>query len=119
MLVFGALLFALAACQTTASAYDVPARITNADDASRAALRQAVSDALQREVLLANDALTSSNLLIIERNPPNTAQGRLATGRNMEPAIQFRLVANGSDCILIDTRDDTRYRLENTTCIAE
>jgi hypothetical protein len=37
----------------------------------------------------------------------------------MDPPIQFRLVANNSACILIDTRDDSRHLLENTTCVAE
>lgn len=116
---FSTLLLALAACQTTASAYDVPARITNANDGSRAALQQVVNDALQSEILLAADALTSSSLLIIERNPPKTLQGRAATGRNTEAAVQFRLVVNESDCILIDTRDNSRHLLESTTCTAE
>lgn len=37
----------------------------------------------------------------------------------MEAPIQFRLVINGSDCILIDARDNARYVLENTACKAE
>ncbi len=112
-------LIILAGCQTMATGTDAPARITNPTAASRAALQQAVNDALHTEVVLADDALTGSSMLIIERNPPNTAQGRLATGRNMDTPIQFRLVVNDSDCILIDTRNETRRPLENTTCVAE
>jgi hypothetical protein len=112
-------LIILAGCQTMAAGDDAPARITNPTAASRAALQQAVNDALHTEVVLADDALTHSNLLIIERKPPETMQGRLATGRNMDSAIQFRLVVNDSDCILIDTRDQTRHLLEDTTCVAE
>ena len=99
-------LIILAGCQTMATGTDAPARITNPTTASRAALQQAINTALQSEVVLADDALTSSSILVIERNPPKTAQGRLATGRNMDAPIQFRLVVNDSDCILIDTRDD-------------
>jgi len=117
-LVLGGLLV-LAGCQTMATDNDVAARITKPSAASRAALQSAVNDALNTEVLLAADALTSSSILTIERSPPKTLQGRLATGRNMDPPIQFRLVINGSDCILIDTRDDARHLLENTTCAAE
>jgi hypothetical protein len=112
-------LILLAGCQTIASADDVPARISNPSDASRAALQQAVSIALHTEVMLADDALTNSSILVIERNPPKTLQGRPATGRNMDLPIQFKLVVNASDCILIDTRDDTRHRLEDTTCAAQ
>lgn len=101
-----------------ASGEDVPARIADPTEASQAALQQAVDSALGTRVTIAADALTTSNILSIERRPPATAQGRLATGRNMEPPIQFRLVLSQSDCILIDTRDGSRQALENTTCIA-
>jgi hypothetical protein len=37
----------------------------------------------------------------------------------MDAPIQFRLVINGDDCILIDQRDRSRHNLENTTCEAE
>lgn len=116
---FAGALLLLVGCQTMATDDDVPALISNPSSTSRAALQQVVNDVLGTEVTLADDALTSSSMLIIERKPPGTTQGRLATGRNMEPAIQFRLVMNNSDCILIDTRDETRYPLENTTCLAE
>ena len=98
---------------------DVPARISNPSAASRAALQHAVNDALNTEVLLAADALTSSSILVIERNPPKSMQSQPATGRNMDPPIRFQLVLNDSACILIDTRDTTRHLLENTTCVAE
>lgn len=111
-------LMALSGCRTTASNNDVPARISNPSAASRAALQQAVNMALHTEVVLADDALTSSSILIIERNPRRTMQN-LPDGRVTESPIQFRLVANGSACILIDTRDDSRHLLENTTCVAE
>ena len=112
-------LLVLAGCQTMATGNDVAARITNPTAASRAALQSAVNDALHTEVLLADDALTSSSILTIERNPPKTLQGQLATGRNMDPPIRFDLVLNDSKCILIDMRDDSRHTLENTTCVAE
>ncbi len=112
-------LVALSGCQTTANNGDVPARISNPSAASRAALQAAVNDAVHTAVLLADDALTQSSILVIERNPPGGLQNLPASGRNLEPAVQFRLVVNDSACILIDTRDDTRHLLENTTCVAE
>ena len=112
-------LIVVAGCQTMATGNDAPARITNPTATSRAALQQAINDALHAEVMLADDALTDSNILVIVRNPPQTMQGRLATGRNMDTPVQFQLVTNNSDCILIDTRDESRHLLENTTCVAE
>ena len=112
-------LIVLTGCQTMASSDDAPARIVNASAASRAALQNAVKDALNTEVLLADDALTRSSILVIERSPPKSMQGRPATGRNMDPPIQFQLVVNDSDCILIDTRNETRRLLEDTICAAE
>ncbi len=106
-------------CQTLASGEDVAARITNPTDHSRAALQNAVNDALNTDVALADDALTDSSVLTIERNPPRSMQSPPAQGRNMDTPIQFRLVLNGSDCILIDQRDNSRYVLEKTTCAAE
>jgi hypothetical protein len=112
-------LIGLTGCQTMATGTDVPARITNPSVASRAALQHAVNDALNTKVLLAADALTSSSILVIERNPPKSMQSQPATGRNMDRPIRFQLVVNDFACILIDTRDATRHLLENTTCVAE
>ncbi len=114
----GGLIF-IGGCQTMATADDVAARISKPTAASRAALQNAVNDALNTNVMLADDALTTSSNLSIERSPPRSMQGQTATGRNMDPPIRLRLVMNDSVCILIDTRDETRYPLDNTTCIAE
>ncbi len=109
----------LAGCKTIGSGDDLPARLTNPTVESQASLQQAVNDAMNMNVTIANDALTNSSLLILERNPPRSMQNLPATGRNMDSAIQFRLAINGSDCVLIDTRDASRYPLENTTCVKE
>lgn len=107
------------ACQTTADHGDSRARIHNPTAASRAALQQVVNDVLGTEVLLADDALTTSSLLIIERSPPRSMQNVPATGRNTEAPIQFQLVLTAGDCILIDTRDGSRHPLRNVNCVAE
>jgi hypothetical protein len=118
-LMIAALVVGIGACRTVATEHDKAARIIHADDASRAALQRAVNDALNTDVTLADNALTESSLLIIERSPPRSMQGVPAQGRNMDAPIQFRLVINGDDCILIDQRDRSRHNLENTTCEAE
>jgi hypothetical protein len=88
-------------CQTMGSDADQPARIINPDEASRA------------------NALTESSMLIIERSPPRTMTNPNPQGRTMDEPIQFRLVINGSDCILIDQRNESRHVLEDTECAAE
>ena len=117
--VIAGIALAMVGCQTLASGEDVAARITNPTDHSCAALQNAVNDALNTDVALADDALTESSVLTIERHPPRSMQSPPAQGRNMDTPIQFRLVLNGSDCILIDQRDNSRYLLEKTTCAAE
>ena len=119
LLLIAALVVGVGGCRTVATDHDRAARIIHADDASRAALQHAVNDALNTNVTLADDALTESSLLIIERSPPRSMQGLPTQGRNMDIPIQFRLVINREDCILIDQRDRSRYELDNTTCEAE
>jgi len=109
----------MSGCQTMATEQDRPARIIDADAASRAALQSVVNDVLNTEVLLADTALTDTSLLVIERNPPRSLQNPNPLGRVMEAPIQFQLVINGTDCILIDGRDSARYVLKDTTCVAE
>lgn len=114
-----ALLLAMAGCQSMAGVDDVPARIAAPTDASRAALGEAVNTALGTDVLLADDALTQSSVLAIERKAPQGIGAEPAQGRNMDRPILFRLVRNGDACVLIDQRDATRYELANTDCVPE
>ena len=111
--------FTLTGCQTVDTDLDRPARIVNADADSRAALQAAVNEALGNDVLLAEDALTDSSLLTIERWPAGTMENPVPQGRILEKPIQFRLVINDSDCILIDQRNESRHVLQDTECAAE
>ena len=106
-------------CQTMGSDADQPARIINPDEASRAALQSMVDSILNTEVTLAENALTESSMLIIERSPPRTMTNPNPQGRTMDEPIQFRLVINGSDCFLIDQRNESRHMLKDTECLAE
>ena len=90
LLLIAALVVGVGGCRTVATEHDRAARIIHADDASRAALQHAVNDALNTNVTLADDALTESSLLIIERSPPRSMQGLPTQGRNMDIPIQFR-----------------------------
>ena len=109
----------MAACKNVAPDADQDAVIVNPDTASRAALRETVNAALQTDVLLADDALTDTSILSIERKLPQSIEGSPAQGRNMEMPIQFRLVKNGDECILVDQRDMSRTVLADTVCSVE
>ena len=118
--ILGTLLwFTLTGCQTVNTDLDRAARIKNADADSRAALQAAVNEALGTEVLLAQDALTDTSLLTIERWPAGTMENPVPQGRSLEKPVLFRLVINGSDCILIDQRNESRHVLEDTECATE
>ena len=112
-------MLALTACQTMSADQDQPALITEPNDASRAALQETINNALHSSVTLADDALTKSSVLTVELNPPAKIQNPNPLGRDMGRPIQFRLVLNQSACILIDQRDDSRYVLNDTTCVVE
>ena len=110
----------VAGCQTLTAESNVLAVITNPTDASRAALYDALSEAFNyTEVTLADNALIQTSLLTIEVGAHRTIENPPLTGRVLDKPLQFRLVKNGDDCVLIDLRDQSRYTLENTTCVAE
>ena len=110
----------ISGCQTMDAAADVPALITAPDDKSRAALRETISGIFGgRTVPLADDALTRSSLLLIERNLRGSLDAPPATGRVMEEPIRFRLVKSGDDCVLVDLRDESRHLLPDTACVPE
>jgi hypothetical protein len=109
----------ISGCKNVAQDADQAAVIVNPDAASRAALQQTVNAALHTDVTLADDALIDTSVLIIERKIPQSIEGSPAQGRNMEMPIQFRLVTEGTNCILVDQRDLSRAVLVDTECVAE
>jgi len=106
-------------CKNVAPDADQVAVIVDADAASRAALQQTVNAALHTDVTLADNALTETSVLVIERKIPQSIEGSPAQGRTMEMPIQFRLVTDGTNCILVDQRDASRHILADTRCVAE
>lgn len=113
---FAAGMLAAAGCKHVAPDASDPAVIVDPTEASRASLQAAVNEALDSEVLLADDALTSTSILTVERKMPQSISGSPAQGRTMEPPVRFDLVTNGSDCVLVDSRDGSRYLLAGTRC---
>jgi hypothetical protein len=109
----------LPACETSSASQDIPALIVDPTPASRAELQLAVARALHSSPIpLADDALTRSSLLPIDRMPRRDSQGRLLNGLEIgrKPEM-FRLVKHGDACVLIhDDVEQLRQTLTSTKC---
>ena len=104
--------FVLGACKTDEIRAEVPALVVDPTAESHAELQHAVSTALGgRRVTIAEDALTKDSMLIIEP--------KYLTGRDLRKPEQFRLVLNGSTCVLVHLGSDARLELARTNCAAE
>lgn len=96
---------------------EVPAVIVAPTDASRAALTAAVRAALDgAPVTLADDALTRSSTLTVERAPLRDPAGLPVGGRELGSPERFHLVKRGSACVLVHERTGRERSLEATTC---
>ncbi|HET7786803.1 MAG TPA: hypothetical protein VFL36_12595, partial [Myxococcales bacterium] len=92
-------------------------RIVNPTPQSRAALAQAVRDALDGvPVMLADDALTRESTLILERPAHRDPEGRRAQGRELGRPEKFTLFKSGGDCVLVHERTGRRLPLVATEC---
>ena len=107
----------LHACNAHPLAGELPAVLETSTPASRAELVQVISDALNVvSVTLAEDALMKSSELVIEKKLRRNLQGRIGGGRVTDPPEQFKLVIDGSRCVLVRLADDTRYVLKEVNC---
>jgi hypothetical protein len=106
---------ALAACSSL-HAEERPALIAESTAQSRAALARAVTAAVGRSVMLADDALTRDSVLTLEQRDPSPA-GRVATGRTLEEPMRFKLVLRGERCVLVREADGGEWPLEGTRCV--
>ena len=98
---------------------EVPAVIVAPTDASRAALAAAVRAALDgAPVTLADDALTRSSTLTVERTPLRDPAGLPVGGRELGTPERFYLVKRGGACVLVHERTGRVSSLESTTCAA-
>jgi hypothetical protein len=103
----------------TGARNDVPAIIAQPTAATRAEVQNALSTALGMSITLANDALTHSSTLSIERNPIYDSSGRRIEVRERAPPELFRLIKRGSQCVLIRERTQTESALRVTQCVPE
>jgi hypothetical protein len=107
----------LAACATVPPAQEVPAVITSPAPESRAELLRVVREALHGAPLtLADDALTHESTLIVERGRARGPEGTPLQGRDPGRPERFRLVKDGSRCVLVHEGSGHRFTLSNLTC---
>jgi hypothetical protein len=110
----------LAGCNMNSVHDERPARIVEPTEESRAELKRVVRDMLfGADVMLAEDALTESSVLIVERNRIRGIENRPLSGRDLGRPERFRLVTTGDRCVLIHENDDARYELLETECVPE
>lgn len=110
----------LSACKTVSAESDAPAVLTMSTDASRAELSNVVRQALhQTNVTLADDALTQESELIVGPVQPRDAQGRYLNGRDLAKPKHFRLVLNGSKCMLVHVETKERWALHEAKCVGK
>jgi len=108
----------LAVCATTSNPKDVPAVLTSPSTETRAALARTVSGALRgAPVTLADDALTRDTTPIIDHAQPRTADGVPLSGRERGRPERFRLVKDGSRCVLVHESTGERWTLKAATCV--
>jgi hypothetical protein len=67
-------------------------------------------------VLLADDALTRTSTLLIERTAARDSTGQRISGRDYEAPEQFELVLSAERCTLIHARTGQRYELRAARC---
>jgi hypothetical protein len=107
------------ACATAPLAPDQAAVLVNPTAESRAELLRVVREALHEAPLtLADDALTRESTLIVERTRPRGPDGTPLQGRDRERPEQFRLVKNGTSCVLVHEGSDRRVVLSSAHCAA-
>jgi hypothetical protein len=111
------LVLALSACRTGAADGPVPAVLVDPDERARAELQHVVSLALgNTPVTLADDALTTGSLLLVEHGPHRDAEGRRIMGRDPSMPERFQLVLDGASCVLVQLRTGHRWPLREVTC---
>ena len=124
-LLFTAQLAGLCACTTPESAaqpvgFEDPARVIKRSADSRAELQAAVNSALRSSaVTIADDALTTSSELIIERVPAHDSAGRPLSGRDFDRPQHFELVKHDRLCVLVHRESGQRFPLKKTECEAD
>lgn len=94
-----------------------PARISKPSPEAQAELLRAVNTALHTSgVTLADDALTTTDSLIIERVPARDASGQRLSGRDFDRPQHFLLVKADRECVLVHQESGQRFPLKDVDC---
>ncbi len=110
----------LQACKADPMVDERPARVVDPTSASRAELKDVVSQALNgADVTLADDALMHSSVLIIEQKTYRDAHGDPINGRQLGMPFQFVLRKQEDGCVLVLRSTGQRWALPDTNCVLE
>ena len=116
-----ATLAAAAGCRHLGASEDVPAILVAPSEDARAEILAALTEALGRApIAVADDALTQTSVLVIERAAPREPPNRPLTGRTVDASVErFELVLNDGECALVRAADGWRKPLAHARCIPE
>jgi len=113
----GTVQLALCACAAPALEPEQRALLMSPGAEVREELRRAVSDSFHgAPVVLADDALTMSSELIVERTPVRDASGRILSGREEDRPQHFHLVTAAGACVLVHDASGRRTILKAAHC---
>jgi hypothetical protein len=104
-------------CGTTRGQTSVPALLVSPSVEARGELGRVVSEALHVPVRLADDALVHDSVLVVDRSMPRDAAGIPLDGRVLGKPEHFRLVMQGSRCVVIQERTGKSWTLTSATCV--
>jgi hypothetical protein len=105
------------ACGILRGQSPVPALLVSPSAQTRAELGRVINAALHVPVRLADDALVHESALIVDRTIRRDAAGTPLDGRGLGKPEHFRLVMQGSSCVLIQDRTGKSWALMSATCV--
>jgi hypothetical protein len=107
----------LSACQMTSAQIAKPALLTNSGAEVKLEISQAIIAMTGFfSVTLADQDLTQSSELVIERKHQRTASGDLIQGRDLELPQRFQLVSQAGQCWLVKQATGQRTLLKKVQC---
>jgi hypothetical protein len=108
---------ALPAFPARADPVDEPAVIVNPSTANLRELQRVIREALHGvAVTLADDALTTSNMISLEHPNPRDQAGRPYDGRELARPETFALFKRESRCVLVQTKTGRAWTLHHVRC---
>ena len=108
---------ALPAILARADLADEPAVIINPSTTNLRELERVISEALHGvAVTLADDALTTSNMISLEHPNPRDEAGRPFDGRELARPETFALFKRESRCVLVQTKTGRAWTLHHVRC---